>query len=408
MNIVQKALWPALAVVAVFGGIALMPGVDPASGHLGLPEVSASAAPNPYWLSQRGTQALDSIKANAPVGTPAGPGPSANQGQNIQVKGAGIAPGVAAFPGYNGTSVTSTLTNVKVGKKAKVVVPLLAITGNIAVAPTAGEPTNELRLQIVPTISSLSTRTVTAGGELTINGTGFDPQVRVLVPGVAEPVTPSQLDNDSAVLTLPATVQKGKLSVRTAGGTSNAIKIKVASASVLPNRLLATDPQTGLILATDDVANTLTAYDPTTGIAVWTAELGFEPEEIAVTPTTREAYVWAEDVRPATVDLDTGAVRFGRPSERPVQASPDVELFGRARELWMIDPRVEVVTVTPTGRVVAVAGDLGLLYVVDLATMQPVAVHRFEGPVEGVTIGLDGRAYTADRETGRLISVTVD
>lgn len=409
MTISRKALWPALAAVAVFGGIALMPAADPASNGLGISEVAASAAPSPAWLSERGTPALSSIKATALLGTPAASGPSANQGQTVSLKGAAVAPGVLSFTGYNGTSVSSPLTNVKVGKKAKAAVPPLAITGDVAILPDGGEPSNALRLQIVPTISSLSTKTVTIGGELTINGTGFDPGVRVVLPGVAEPLAPTTFDNDTAVLTIPAGAQKGKLMIRTAGGSSNTMKIKIASASVLANRLLATDPQTGRILATDDVANTLTAYDPATGAVVWTANVGFEPEGLAVTPTTREAVVIADGAVPITVDLDSGATRPGWPSERPVQdSSVDVERYSYARELRLLDPRIELVTAARASRVVAVNGDLGLLYVVDIETLEPVAVHRFDGPVEGVAIGLDGRAYTIDRATGQLLSVPVD
>jgi outer membrane protein assembly factor BamB len=386
-----------------------MPAADPASSGLGISEVAASAAPNPAWLSERGTPALSSIKGTADIGTPAASGPSANQGQTISLKGAAVAPGVLSFTGYNGTSVASPLTNIKIGKKAKVTVPPLAITGDAAILPDGGEPSNALRIQIVPTISSLSTKTVTIGGELTINGTGFDPNVRVVLPGVAEPLVPATFDNDTAVLTIPAGTQKGKLMIQTPGGSSNTMKIKIASASVLANRLLATDPQTGRILATDDVANTLTAYDPASGAVVWTANVGFEPEGLAVTPSTREAVVIADGSVPVTVDLDTGATRPGWSSERPIQnSSVDVEHFSYARELWRIDPRIELVTASRASRVVAVDGDLGLLYVVDLETLEPVSVHRFDGPVEGIAIGLDGRAYTIDRATGQLLSVPVD
>jgi DNA-binding beta-propeller fold protein YncE len=65
--------------------------------------------------------------------------------------------------------------------------------------------------------------------------------------------------------------------------------------------------------------------------------------------------------------------------------------------------------VTPDGRrVVAVAGDTGTIYVIDVATRSVVAAHRFDGPVEGIAIGLDGRAFTIDRATGRLLSVPID
>ena len=124
---------------------------------------------------------------------------------------------------------------------------------------------------------------------------------------------------------------------------------------------------------------------------------------------SREAVVMAQDSTPVTVDLDTGATRAGWPGDQPYETSSvDVERSERARELWAIDPRIELLAAASHGRVLAVAGDLGLLYVIGVATMRPVAVHRFDGPVEGVTLGLDGRAYTMDRATGRLLSVAVD
>src|SRR4051812_42944389 len=110
----SRALWLAGAVAAIFCGIAITPGADPASYMTGIPEVSASASPNMLWLSERETPALASVKSTAISGTPAVPGPSANIGQTIQLKGAALGPGSAVFKGYSGTDVTSPLTSVKV------------------------------------------------------------------------------------------------------------------------------------------------------------------------------------------------------------------------------------------------------------------------------------------------------
>jgi hypothetical protein len=400
----SRALWLFLAVAAVIGGVASMPGADPSSFATGVPEVSAVAAPNPLWMSARETPALASIKANATQGTPAGGGPSANVGQTIQLKGAALGPGVASFAGYNGTPVTSPLTSVKVGKKGKAAVPPLAVTGDVLVVPDGGEPSSGLPLQIVPTISNLSSSTVAAGDTITVNGTGFDPNLRVVFPGAAAPTAPSQVDSDSAVVTVPAGVQKGKLKVTTAGGSSNTVKLKTAAAAAA-NRALATDPATGLILATDDVARTLSAIDPATGAVVREVTLGIEPSELWLDDTLTRAVVVADDGARVSVDLATWDVSAYDGAARTVLGGIDAE---RRPALFAIDPQIETYALPSASRVVALDGDRGLLYVLDAATLAPVGFHRFDGPVEGITIGLDGRAYTIDRASGRLLSAPVE
>src|SRR5262245_43126863 len=101
----SRGIWLLAAVGIAFATIALTPGTDPTSSMPGFASVSAAAAPSPYSDSKLATEALDSIKANATVGTPAVSGPSANIGQTIQLKGAGIQAGNASFTGYNGTPV---------------------------------------------------------------------------------------------------------------------------------------------------------------------------------------------------------------------------------------------------------------------------------------------------------------
>ena len=412
-----RALWFFLAVAAAVGGAATMPGADPATFLLGVPEVSASANPNPLWLSERGTPPLASVKATAANGTAAGPGPSANVGQTIQLKGGALAPGVAVFAGYNGTPVTSTLTSVKVGKKGKATVPALAVTGGVAVQPDGGEVSASLPLQIVPTITTVSAATVSAGTDITIDGTGFAPDLRVVFPGVATPVAPSSFDNDSAVVTVPDGVQKGKLKVTTSGGSSNTKKLKVATKS-LANHALATDPETGLVIATDDVENTLSAIDPATGQVMRSVRIPADAEWITVLEGTRIAVVGNDSGAIAWIDLAswapynpglTGKDFNARSDELYVDPSSGGIVGPAGAWSLTISPYVEFAKVTPDGhRAVAVAGDTGTIYVIDLATRSVVATHRFDGPVEGITIGLDGRAFTIDRATGQLLSVPID
>lgn len=401
----SRTLWIALAVAAVFGGIALMPGADPGSSTVGISEVEAAGSPNLFWLSQRETPALASIKATAKTGTPAVGGPSANVGQVIQLKGAALAPGVASFAGYNGTPVTSPLTNVKVGKKGKVAVPPLAVTGDVSVIPDGGEQSDSLPLQIVPTISSLSSKTVAAGSDLTIEGTGFDTTVHVLVPGVPDPVEPSEFDADTVVFTVPASARKGKIMVVTEGGMSNGSKIKVTAAAT-PTKRLAVDPATGLILVTDDIANTLSALDPATGNVVHSVALGLEPDALRLSSDQTEAVVLDDSGAAVRVDLATWSVRDGKPQDGffAVRSSVDVEYWP---DLLKVDPKIEAFTIA-AARVYALDNDRGMLFVLDDTGLAPIAVYRYEGPVDGLAIGNDGLVYTIDRATGRLLSVRIE
>ncbi len=406
------------SVILCIGAFAAMPGADPSEFKAGLPEVAASSNPNVLWLSVRETAPFASIKALAVLGTPGAPGPSANVGQTISLKGLALNPGVASFTGYNGTDVTSPLTSIKPMKKGKAVVPPLAITGDVTIIPDGGEETAPRRLQIVPTISSLSTTTISPGTELTINGTGFDPVTRVVFPGVADVVTPTTLDNDSAVVTVPAGAQKGKLKVTTPGGTSNTVKIKLATAS-FANHALATNPLTGEILATDDNENILVAMDPATGIVTRTLPVVDEPSRLLLMHGG-ELRVINDSGEVTFVNLATWEARstpvsglssYSAPSceldvDRGVLRSTSSLLYGTFE--ITIGPGAEAYAESSNGRAVVVAGDRGILYVVDLATRSVVDVHRFDGPIEGVTVGLDGRAYTIDRQTGALLAVPID
>lgn len=408
----SRAVWFAFATAVAFGAISSTPGADPRSLAPGLAGVEAAASPNPLWGAARQTLALSSLKAAAKTGTPAASGPSANIGQTIQLKGAGLAPGVASFTGYNGTSVAAPLTNVKVGKKGKAIVPLLAVTGDMAILPDAGAPSNALRIQIVPTITSLSTKQVSVGMTLVVNGTGLAPDARILFPGVAEPLTPTALDSDSAEIVVPEGAQKGKVTIRTAGGTSNGSKVKVV-AGALANRALATDPVTGLILATDDVEMTLSAIDPMTGAVLRTYPLDAEPEWVGVAPGTNVAIVGDDEGAflffdlGAWAPLEAGpgfdAKRFdARADELHVDANGTVA-FADGAPLVAGPSSAELAKVSPDGRrVVVLAGDAGRAFVFDAVDRTMLYVRTFDGPVEGLTFGLDGRAYTMDRETGRL------
>jgi hypothetical protein len=390
-------------------------------------EVSAYAHPSAFAAPARGTDALSSLKGTAQTGTPAAAGPSANIGQTITIKGGAIAEGVASFPGYNGTDVTSTLTKVKPGKKAKAVVPNLAITGDVGIIPTGGEETGGLRLQIVPTLTNLSATNVSPGDALTINGTGFAADVRVVFPGVAEPVAPQDFDNDSAVAVVPEGVQKGKLKVTTAGGTSNTLKLKIAAG--LANKALATDTATGLILATDDMANTVSAIDPASGAVLRSVTLQGEPTGIRVESDARRAYVRDDAGYFATIDLDTWEVGYGAPAtvSRLVsffEPSLDVDRGGIRYGAYAKEPDgsvdavsrflrlgagVEAMAMTPDGaRAVVVAGDHGRLFVVDVANGSLLRTIEAGHTIEGVTVGVDGRAYTMNRATGELLAFPLE
>jgi YVTN family beta-propeller protein len=416
----SRGLWLLAAVGIAFATIALTPATDPTSSMPGFGSVSA-AAPSPYSDSKLATEALDSIKATATTGTPAAGGPSANIGQTIQLKGAGIQAGNASFAGYNGTPVTSPLTSVKPGKKAKTVVPQLAVTGPVMAIPAEGDPTNTLNLQIVPTISPLSPNTITVGSQITINGTGFAPDAKVRFPGVANPATPDDFDQDSAAVTVPAGVQKGKLTIVTSGGTSNTIKIKVAAA--LANKVLASDTVTGMILVADDTANTLSALDPQTGHVVRSIAVVDEPTRIVVSANPHRATVLNDEGRFTTINLDTwtaGSARKGglpvlvleQPSEATLDAVRNVVMAPAASfDRWslQVGRATEAIVTTPDGsRALVLAGDDAAIYVVDLVSRSIVNVLRFDDPIEGITVGADGGGYTMDRVSGQLLAFPID
>jgi DNA-binding beta-propeller fold protein YncE len=416
------------AILVAFAVVALTPAVDPASLVPGVAEVSAAANPSAFAAPARGTPALSKIKAVAQVGTPAASGPSANIGQTVTIKGAAVADGVATFAGYNGVDVTAPLTDVRAGKKAKAAVPNLAVTGDVTIIPNGAEESSPLPLQIVPTLATLSQPTVVAGDSLSINGTGFAPDLRVVFPGVAAPVAPVQFDNDSATAVVPEGVQKGKIKVTTAGGTSNTLKLKITVG--LANRSLATDPVTGLIIATDDMANTVSVLDPATGEVLRTIALRFEPSGIRVDTDAGLAFVMHENNIVATLDLNSWEVTDGmsiRGTRRTASFGdvfldvPRARIAGSAsaqsadefaRESgWnlRLGPGVEAMAVTPNGaRAVVVAGDHGLLYVVDVTNRTLMQTIDAGGPIEGVTIGVDGRVYTMDRATGQLVAFPVE
>jgi hypothetical protein len=414
----SRGLWFVAAVGVAFATVALTPGADPTSSIPGVTNVSAAAPPSPYSDQKLATEALDSIKATATNGTPAAGGPSANVGQTIQFKGAGIQEGNASFTGYNGTPVTSPLTKVKPGKKGKTVVPQLAVTGPAMVVPNQGDATNALQLQIVPTINPLSPNVIAVGSQITINGTGFAPDAKVRFPGVATPTTPDDVDQDSAVVTVPAGIQKGKLTVTTTGGMSNTIKIKVAAG--LANKTLATDPLTGLILVADDTENTLSALDPASGHVVRSIRVVNEPSRIVVSADPYQATVLNDAGWSTTVQLDTW--KATRPHRGTVQTDVGARpALDTARNVLRapIDSAVqwsvalgratEAVATTPDGtRALVLAGDDATIYVVDLTSHDIVRVLRYDGPIEGVTVGVDGRGYTLDRVTGQLFSFPIE
>lgn len=416
----SRGLWLLAAVGIAFATIALTPATDPSSTP-GFGSVSAAAAPSPYSDSKLATEALDSLKANATTGTPAAGGPSANIGQTIQLKGAGIQAGNASFAGYNGTPVTSPLTSVKPGKKGKTVVPQLAVTGPVMVIPAEGDPTNTLNLQIVPTISPLSPNTITAGTQVTINGTGFAPDAKVRFPGVATPTTPDDFDQDSAAVTVPVGVQKGKLTVVTSGGTSNTIKIKVTAG--LANKVLASDTVTGMILVADDTANTLSALDPQSGHVVRSIAVVDEPTRIIVSANPHRATILNDEGKFTTVNLDTwtvGSARKGglpivvleQPSDATLDTARNVVMApAAALDRWSLElgRATEAVVTTPDGsRALVLAGDDAAIYVVDLVSRSVVNVLRFDDPIEGITVGADGRGYTMDRASGQLLAFPID
>jgi hypothetical protein len=415
----SRGLWLLAAVAVAFVMISLTPSADPTMP--GFTSVRAAAAPSPYSNPKLATEALDSIKGTAEIGTPAASGPSANIGQTITLKGAGLQPGNASFPGYNGPAVTSPLTNVKAGKKGKAVVPQLAITGPVMAVPTQGDSTNGLVVQIVPTLNKPNPKTVAIGGELIVTGTGFAPDAKVRFTGVAEPVAPVAFNQSSAAIIVPPGTQKGAISLTTSGGTSNTVKIKIVAA--LANKAMATDPVNGLILVADDNENTLSGLDPQTGHVVRSVAVVDEPTRVLVSADPYRALVLNDEGRFTSVDLDTWTARsplkgglpamaLARPTDATLDAIRNVLVApATSPDRWTLrlGRATEAVVTTPDGmRAIVLAGDDAAIYVVDLSTRTVTRLIRFDAPLEGITIGVDGHGYTMDRATGQLFSFPIE
>ena len=127
--------------------------------------------------------------------------------------------------------------------------------------------------------------------------------------------------------------------------------------------MLATDPLTGLIVATDDVENTLSAIDPASGRTLRSVPISADAEWIAVVDGTRALAIGVDDRVIEFVDLDTFAPTAASATKASVRADELALDHGRVvLDGATVDAgaTVELARRTPDGRyAVALAGDAG-------------------------------------------------
>jgi IPT/TIG domain len=186
---------------------------------------------------------LNSLKARAQSGKPAGRGPSANVGQSIVLVGSGFDSNVSVqFTAFANSTFSVLPLKVK-GKRVTVAVPAEVVTGGVSLIDPDTGTSGALTLQIVPKIDTLTPTSVAAGGRLLIDGTGFSPDAKVVFRGVRDPVTPAVVSPVRIDVVVPAGAQTGKLSVVTNGGTSKPVKLTIpGSVAEAPPRAKAPAP----------------------------------------------------------------------------------------------------------------------------------------------------------------------
>ena len=202
--------------------------VIPVSGEATISVVTAGGTSNSLVV---GPISFTGISGTAQVGTPtSGAAPSANVGQIITISGTDLKPNTdVVFPARddsgNAFTISIRVSGVNAeGTSASVLVPLRAETGNLGVPGTSGS----FPLQIVPTITSLSTTALIAGSTLLVEGDGFiEGEITVNFGGVAvvdADKTATTLDVFNVTRSINVVVPVGaqsSVTVVTAGGTSN-------------------------------------------------------------------------------------------------------------------------------------------------------------------------------------------
>ena len=202
--------------------------VIPVSGEATISVVTAGGTSNSLVV---GPISFTGISGTAQVGTPTiGAAPSANVGQIITISGTDLKPNTdVVFPARddsgNAFTISIRVSGVNAeGTSASVLVPLRAETGNLGVPGTSGS----FPLQIVPTITSLSTTALIAGSTLLVEGDGFiEGEITVNFGGVAvvdADKTATTLDVFNVTRSINVVVPVGaqsSVTVVTAGGTSN-------------------------------------------------------------------------------------------------------------------------------------------------------------------------------------------
>jgi hypothetical protein len=173
---------------------------------------------------------LKPIATTAKSGRRANAGPSANSGQQMQLAGSGFTEAVSVeFLGFAGSPFLISPVKTDEGRGLSIVVPEAAVTGPVRlVDPTAGS-SNEIRLQIVPTITTLSPASVAPGARLLIDGSGFTHNATVRFPGVKKPVPPKIVSPTRIDIVVPPGARTGAVTVLTTGGSSNTKPLAVAS-----------------------------------------------------------------------------------------------------------------------------------------------------------------------------------
>jgi YVTN family beta-propeller protein len=123
--------------------------------------------------------------------------------------------------------------------------------------------------------------------------------------------------------------------------------------------------------------------------------VGFDPENVAVTPNGKQ--VWATDTGPETGQPTLGGISVISTATKKVTGTIQLST----------DPRV--IAFSPSGATAYVTSQNGLL-VIDTATLRVVHVVQALGNPEGVAVAPDGTVYVANTAHDRVdvISATTD
>ena len=211
----SHAAFRVCATVAAIAALALC-------AHAGGRSKSGKAEPR-----QEPGIAITKIKASASSGKASSRGPSANIGQRIRLNGTGFDDNVSIqFTAFANSTFLIRPLEVN-GKKLDVAVPAEVITGSVVLVDPDTGRSNEQTLQIVPTITTLSSERVAPGERLLIDGAGFTRDTTVTFQGVERPVAPTIVSPSRIDIIVPPSAKSGKITVVTPGGRSKAVKLTV-------------------------------------------------------------------------------------------------------------------------------------------------------------------------------------